>query len=515
MKKLLLLVFILGAHLGRAQNWQCLQPGVKHYFTNSNGYLRGIRIDSVKTYADSVVYYPFHTPRGRYYNWSSTALDSTGGSWLGKHVVQLGDGTFLFDNLWGDTIIIKSQASVGDSWVFCRDTSSLYYRADLVAKDTMTVLGTLDSVKTVLITARRGSSIVTTDMVDSFQIILSKNNGFVQVFDLYTFPYHKPDTAYCSGLDYFLDKVISDPLARTLVRSDNLIFRLVPFTSPTFNQLYQWNAGDVYEYSHCFGDLEEYGTFCDPPKEYDLDTITAITVTSGSTAYDYKGWRADLIVILDSWGLGPTPAQAAYTIATNAGRFTDGSSFLINSDTLPEEFHQKNLLYYLPDDSSFCVAGALYKMERSDVDGANYFARFESGGPNSIYKIPLGLLHYYESYAGSDGFFTTDHTLLYYNRGGLACGYYTPPRLSVENIDKRKRLLIFPNPTTNELTINTTTLQRYTITLINTLGQTIKTIACNKQQQTINTTNIPAGVYTISITDENGNRYNEKVVIVH
>ena len=56
--------------------------------------------------------------------------------------------------------------------------------------------------KKILITAHNALGIVASDPVDSLQIFLSKNNGFVQVFDLFTFPYHGPDSVYAEGLDY-------------------------------------------------------------------------------------------------------------------------------------------------------------------------------------------------------------------------------------------------------------------------------------------------------------------------
>src|SRR5437868_2872959 len=163
MKKLLLLILVFSSHFCDAQNWQCLQAGVKHYFTNGNGYLRGIRIDSVRTVGSDVLYYPFHTPRGRYHGWSTPPLDSMGGSWLGKNVIAKNDGTFLVDNFLHDTVIIKTVAYPGDSWIFYNDTTSLYYKAEVLAVDTMTVLGVIDSIKRILITARNSIGIVTTD----------------------------------------------------------------------------------------------------------------------------------------------------------------------------------------------------------------------------------------------------------------------------------------------------------------------------------------------------------------
>jgi hypothetical protein len=49
MKKILMIVIFFGAFVCKAQNYQCLQNGVKNYFINGNGYLRAIKIDSVGT----------------------------------------------------------------------------------------------------------------------------------------------------------------------------------------------------------------------------------------------------------------------------------------------------------------------------------------------------------------------------------------------------------------------------------------------------------------------------------
>lgn len=96
---LLIIAYLLyGATDCAAQNFQCLQYGPKHFFLNGNGYLRGIRIDSVISAADSSIYYPFHTPRGWYDESGTGELDSNGGSWLGKKVVQYPSGDWVFDN---------------------------------------------------------------------------------------------------------------------------------------------------------------------------------------------------------------------------------------------------------------------------------------------------------------------------------------------------------------------------------------------------------------------------------
>lgn len=298
MKKSLLSFFLLiQFSTGYGQNYQCLQSGVKHFFMNGNGYLRGIRIDSVQTSGDTIVYYPFHTPRGAYDIGSSMVmpvLDPNGGSWLGKRVLQLSDGTFIFDSYWNDSVIIKTQANIGDSWVFYKDSSSLYYKATMLANDTMTILGVPDSVKTILITANNTSGIVTSDPLDSFQVILSKNNGFVQVFDLYTFPYHKPDSIYRLGLDFFLDRStcttynINNNAGIPIAPNQTItLFTLTDFINPNEQQLNNWNVGDVIESSSAFGSIMPY----DPAYViYTLmDTVASKVISGDAAIYTING----------------------------------------------------------------------------------------------------------------------------------------------------------------------------------------------------------------------------------
>ena len=466
MKKLLLLILLISSGLCRAQNYQCLQSGVKHYFINGNNYLKGIRIDSVKTFADSTIYYPFHTPRGSYTTPPFT-LDNNGGSWLGKRVLQLNDGTFIFDSYWNDSVIIKTQANVGENWVFYSDVSSLYYKATVVAIDTMTVLSSIDSVKIILITSENGIGPVHTDPVDSFRIILSKANGFVQIFDLFTFPYHKPDSLFRPGLDYFLDRSNMQYYDIGAVYPPNKIysiFALTNFINPTQEQLYDWGLGDNYRYSQCSSTPFDCG-YSGP---YFYDTISSKTTLAHSITY-------------------------------SNGITTNDSTLLL--DSMPEEA-QNNLYYYFPSNTSFCLTSPSYIITKlpNVMNSTTYY-----------YKLGIGRTRFdYEDYMEPS---YVHYQLLSFTRYGSTSEFC---HLDVPVASTRAAYFqLYPNPTTTELTIKASNTQPCTITLLNVMGQAVQTIHTNKQETTIDVSHLPAGVYNVSITDENGNRYNDKVVILH
>ena len=518
---LLLLLFVFSAQFSHAQNYQCLQSGVKHYFTNSNGYLRGIRIDSTTTSAGNIFYYPYHTPRGRWGNGGVDTLSSNGASWLGGKVAELPDGTFLFDNMH-DTVTIKTQAHTGDSWIFYNDTTSLYYVATITQQDTMTVLGSLDSVKTLLITAHNLSGIVVSDPSDSITILLSKNNGFVQVCDLYTFPYHQPDSVYMPGSDYYLDMsiryipypippLVSPPLEFPSLNKETIQFKLISFKNPSYKDLYNWHTGEVYEYMTCNGYPEWPSSLCDPASTYFIDTVSAILTGTYASNYSCTG----LLATLTSGVLSYPPPL--YSVSPTANELSVDTSSILPSQLMPEEYSQRQLIFYQPNDTSvFCGNGLLFSFTQSLIIENFCVLPFEGPYSTHIYKYPFGLIDYYQVSEDS-GFLIGDTTLIYASRHDTICGSYhiiSLPTL-VPDLRSANGITIFPNPANNELTINTTTTLPYTITIHNIIGQEVYSLHTTQQQQTINTSELPAGLYNVTITDESGYRYNNKVVITH
>ncbi len=515
MNKTLLLLIILFPFFGYGQNYQCLQAGVKHYFTNDSGYLRGIRIDSVTTSGSNHFYYPFHTPRGSYSPivGGLHMLDSTGGSWLGKKVIQLSDGTFLFDNLWHDTVVIKTQAIVGASWVFWRDTGVYYYQALVASADTMTIMGSLDSIKTINITAYNGTGIVSTDPLNSFRIILSKNHGFAQIFDLFTFPYqpNPASTLFPMGYDYFTDRLFAFTSLPTTGRG---IFNITTLINPTYGQLYNWNVGDVFENSTCTPTVNSTGLY---PYHFYVDTIISKTVLTTGTQYSFRGWIATQVI--NSWPPGTTVLDTTYPYATvrDTGSFFVPDSALLDTTLMPEEYLQKSFIYYWPNDTTWCTESAKYSFLPDYIRHDTLQTPIE-GHAFTTYKTGVGLLHYYNGAPELAQPMLTDTTLVYYYQSSSGCGIYTTasPRItSVDLVNKPGSLLIFPNPATEELSIKTTLTQPYILTLQNMLGETVQTMRSTSKVQIINVAAIPAGVYNVSITYDVGSRYNEKVVIIH
>jgi hypothetical protein len=74
--------------------------------------------------------------------------------------------------------------------------------------------------------------------------------------------------------------------------------------------------------------------------------------------------------------------------------------------------------------------------------------------------------------------------------------------MCINDISTSDDLFIFPNPTTNSLTIQSP--QKSTIEILNIQGQMIKTIYNSDLQTTIDVSDFPIGVYIIKAKTEMG-----------
>ena len=531
MKKISLLsIFLLTILSSHAQNYQCLQSGVIPCYTNGDGYLRGMRTDSVRTSGSDVVYYPYHTERKSNYipGTGPSTDDIAGSSWLGKKVTAQPDGTFIFNNYW-DTVVIKSQAHLGDSWIFFNDTTPIDYIASISVVDTMSILGSVDSIKKISISSDSAGFAHPIDPLNNFSIILSKNHGFVQVFDLYTFPYHQANRAsynmyashyYFRGYDFYLDALLGNlgtcdvcPGDR-YVDTNNSVFHLINFANPTMMQLYDFAAGDVYESNDIFSTLSPSGNYT----KLIIDSIISKTAAAYSDTYEIHEYVKTITPVFSGSG-SFIRDTFSYSYTALAPAY-DTSLFLHLNRAMPEEYNGAGIVHYHPNTTAGtlpCYYAAIYTIDQDA--GSTTF------GYNDIAYEPSQYTKTYYTGYGEYGIYATmpvpeteeNKQLSYVLRSGTTCfGSYNPIVAAVNNISQNgSTLSIFPNPANNELTIKTTGILPYTISIHNIIGQEVSTLHTTQQQQIINTENLPAGLYNRTVTDEIGYRQTEKVSIVH
>lgn len=195
MKRFTVILLLTLSMQSQAQDWQSVQlydttlfhtvaSGVDSHWNN---YLRGISTDSVNINFSftKLHFYPSLRPdkNGLY---DSTTKDT----WLGPHLTRLPNGDEIFFNVNRDTLLIKTKAVLNDTWTFCSDSTGLRYEATVSSLGTQIVDGILDSTKTIDLQAYQGATPVSSAL-NSLKIILSKNHGFLEIFEFYSFPYQE------------------------------------------------------------------------------------------------------------------------------------------------------------------------------------------------------------------------------------------------------------------------------------------------------------------------------------
>jgi hypothetical protein len=501
--KLFLLLLFSGTVV--AQNYQCIQSGVQHRFINQYGYMRSVKVTSSSgsSSGDSVLHL-FRSER----NATDSAIN---GCWLGKDALKQPDGTFFIKNRFNDTVVIKTGATVGSTWVFYNDTTNAYYLANVTSVDTQTVLGVLDSVKRIKLTAYIGSTVNTADFVNNFEIILSKDHGFVQAFDLYAFPYHKPDSAFRHGLDYLVDKLCDSTTATgthymTSPLVANSVFRLVDYHLPTYLELYDFSPGDAF----CSGESR---------------TVLLYNL-------DYSTFRYDSIVsknVIDAWHVQYTtysiiqrtnyyyPMSAAPFSTTSTSYMTDvinaDTSLAIDIPATPEEMGTPYLYdwFYLPDDTSRGYQSPYYRVQvpfLGEVCETRY--EYKQGFPTISYHVCST-----SSYASFPNDCFTDYALGYSHRStaiyGLSCG----SALGVADVLPTSVISLSPNPVSGTLFIKHPIQKDCTLTLTDMLGRKVLSQVLSGGEDEIDIGRLPDGVYHATFIGDDGKSWTDKILVQH
>lgn len=189
MKTLTFFLVLLAPILSEAQNWQNICTAGITLYADPNNNLSSFRLDS----AEAVPGHPIDSifssyPTLRKFTASQTCFDTTHGSVLGEKVYKKADGTFIFFNHYGDSIVLRTDASLNQSWrIFSlADTGYLLATVTEIKNDYVCTLP--DQVKIISLQAYNNLNQSINHIFNNKQIVLSKQYGLKQIYDLVTFP---------------------------------------------------------------------------------------------------------------------------------------------------------------------------------------------------------------------------------------------------------------------------------------------------------------------------------------
>ena len=152
-----------------SQDYNILPSGQTSFFEDSKNEIYGLQIDSVtnQNYPDARF--------GDNYSWS------------GKRIIQESD-YFLFVNIEDDTITIKPYSALNESWLCYANSSGLNIMATISEIELFNFLNVSDSAKVIDFQAVNSSGDSIDHIINSHQVIISKNYGVLKWFNLFQFP---------------------------------------------------------------------------------------------------------------------------------------------------------------------------------------------------------------------------------------------------------------------------------------------------------------------------------------
>lgn len=485
----LALVFSVFAH---GQNYRCVIPGEKAYFTNADYYLRGIRIDSTVTSGGTTIHYPYRSLRGNPEIGSSPL--SIGGAWVGDKIAEYPDGSYLVTNTWNDTVVIKTQADVGAVWNFYTDTSAIYYRAEIISKSLELVDGIYDSVKTIELRAfHRDTGYIPSDPSNGLRLGISKSHGFYELFDLFMFPHRlvrDPGIVIVTTIDTI------DAWFRYANQQQ---FRRTPFRTPTKMEMYDFEVGDVFQYA---GDCASFLYYtC-----YNIMTDTCIAkepLSSSSVKFTFAR-QTYQHMSGSGYPFPPTTiTNTTYTIIADTTPF-----YIVPPGKMPEERNIDSILFYYPNDSKCVVSDAM------KYAGGYLFNFFEPCGYVSTYKVGYGqTVHDFCDNPGGGGI-DKQWKQVYSSRRGVICGTYIPIPTEVINIQTNSGFQIAPNPANDKLLLSFPSQTQLTFQLRNLFGKVVRSGGGVSPLQ-IDVCDLVSGTYVVSAQDINGIISRKMLTVVH
>jgi len=329
------------AVLSQPADYQLFRQDAQYFFHQSDdwyGEVVGIRFDASVEVADGTEWYNHYAIQDintdPYAGW---CYSPAGPSWMGYKLLVRPNGDNLLyginkddlDNIFYDTILIKTRATTGDSWeyLFAGPNTGPSTIASLTRRDTMTFLGITDSVKVI--------------SLGEDSIILSKNHGLVRTLN---FRDYLPDSYYAA---YELAGITS---------TDTVIGRGLL----TFGEIYNYEIGDVFH-------QRIYIEGASAPDIYNVFEVLDKYFSSGLDTVYYQMGR------IEWW----------YYI---------GGLSEINFDTLTESYYNLDEILYdgrFPAETMwFPDSSAVYSYELY-YDNATYNGRMMYHGPFEIFPSPV------------------------------------------------------------------------------------------------------------------------------
>jgi len=468
-KNAIALFFILISQVLIAQNYRCVNSGRDYLFqSNLDEHMLGLHIDSITiNNGDSIFknYLQLQNPD----LWSSNCTRITDSTWVGvKVIVNSLDNYFI--NKLGDTVLIKPNEQVNNSWTMFRN-DSVVIEATIDSISTKDILGNSSNIKYISMNFMDTNGTIINHDLQGQQLMLSEDFGLIETYSFFNFP---ADTERFSLVlkEKFNAQTIFDFNIGDVFHTRNITY-LPDWGTYTHDQLYEIKTVTNKAVSNN-GDTIIYG--------YDAKLFlreyysTPDTVISDTTIY--IGYKEEVIILSEHPRLELFANQiTGEEYSGSRAQFAFNSTF--NS-------YQKSLDGYGTfDTSSNCVAPYI-----------------DCGYDPDSYAIGLGKT--YQWFCNMCLSCNQYYELVYAKKGNIEYG--TPLSWSqITSLGEESQvsnLNVFPNPFSDKIEIQLPSNADYFIQLLNSIGQIIYSEKLNGSRTSINTEQLPSGAYFLRINSD-------------
>ena len=408
---------------------------------------------------------------------AASCFDTTKGSILGRKIYRVGaTKTFFFFNKKKDTVRVEAKAQVGYTWKFVNLTAGPFLQANVISMAPDTVVGILDNVMLVQLTAKRTDGTTVSNPWNGKFFKLSEHYGFSRIFDMVNVPF---DTTYY-----------------TLVGKSTPVIGIQDFT---WKDVYSYNIGDVFDFTG-------YDNGLAPGQTSNWKEIkTVFAKTTWGTAIDSVQYKFDRCrSTITNPGNNHVYIHDTIIVKYNFKTMAHDSSIM----RFPDQFYRENIYA-----SQFDRYQKAFNNRQSKKIGQDKYRYI-----NTCFVVPTGSVILNENYSeglGLSTYFRDDQTvqnyynLVYYKKGteiwGTAIGTQCSPLLDVQEQPSANAQLvrIVPNPMKNsaELVIEGVNMnQDLQFVIYNIVGREVYRTRVTSSHMSFDRNNLNPGLYIYLLT---------------
>ena len=484
--KLFLTMLILTISLSSmyASDYQTIYSHRIAYFDN-----KAIRIDSLEVVGNDSVFYPIKSIRENGY-YGYYCYTPFGASFLGEKVVIKDNWNYFFNGN-GDSIKIKTDAALNESFELFHIENLVTAIATVVSIETQHFFGLSDLVKTIKIELfdNDGNPINHPHINDDPEIKISENYGFLQIFDIYDFYF--TDNYYPYSPIYEKRSLIG--LTNPEVGRQNLTW-LEVFDFQIGDELHiVEESGEFVGYYHRWvKTIDKYQNRTD----YGNDSITyEIHRTRYTHEINHNGEESE----------HTTTQVVTYTYKPNHEFDRLNGEPIIHYD----DYGEYDYAYANWESASSKIDPGFERHIFYQEDDECWTEVIYDGCPTAnIYHKGLGGPYTWSCYGMM---YTYEKELVYYKKGNVTWG--DPIVLSINDFFDKEKNLIVNNPAKEFILLNKDMIEHPCLfELIDINGRVLLQKTVDASNNTVNVNHIQNGMYLCRLIKNNQVICTEKVI---